>query len=108
MGILSMADFTDFGDNSLFEKIREIICECLGVSKDAVELDTNLFQDLNADSLDLVDLISAIEFEYGIEASDEVVGTISTVRDVIECVNKELSNASSIGKFTDTDEYSNL
>ena len=52
---------TDFDDNSLFERIKGIICECLSVSEDAVELDTNLFQDLNADSLDLVDLISAIE-----------------------------------------------
>ena len=105
MGILSM---TDFDDNSLFERIKGIICECLSVSEDAVELDTNLFQDLNADSLDLVDLISAIESEYGIEASDEVVETISSVRDVIECVKyylNEKSEANSIGKCTDTDEY---
>lgn len=105
MGILSM---TDFDDNSLFERIKGIICECLSVSEDSVELDTNLFQDLNADSLDLVDLISAIESEYGIEASDEVVETISSVRDVIECVKyylNEKSEANSIGKCTDTDEY---
>ena len=105
MGILSM---TDFDDNSLFERIKGIICECLSVSEDAVELDTNLFQDLNADSLDLVDLISAIESEYGIEASDEVVEKISSVRDVIECVKyylNEKSEANSIGKCTDTDEY---
>ena len=91
MGILSM---TDFDDNSLFERIKGIICECLSVSEDAVELDTNLFQDLNADSLDLVDLISAIESEYGIEASDEVVETISSVRDVIECVKYYLNEKS--------------
>ncbi len=107
MGILSMTDF----DESLFEKIRGIICECLSVSEDAVTLDTDLFEDLKADSLDLVDLISAIESEYSIEASDEVVETISSVRDVVECVKYCLgveSEGSSSGKRTATDEYSDL
>lgn len=101
---------TDF-DESLFEKIRGIICECLSVSEDAVTLDTDLFEDLKADSLDLVDLISAIESEYSIEASDEVVETISTVRDVIECVKYCLgveSEESSSGKRTAIDEYLDL
>lgn len=101
---------TDF-DESLFEKIRGIICECLSESEDAVTLDTDLFEDLKADSLDLVDLISAIESEYSIEASDEVVETISTVRDVVECVKYCLRVESEANLSNDrvaTNEYSDL
>lgn len=91
---------TDF-DESIFEKIRDIICECLSVSKDAVTWDTDLFEDLKADSLDLVDLISAIESEYSIEASDETVETISSVKDVVECVKYYLGLESSANSSND-------
>ena len=55
----------------VFEKIREIIIEQLQVDESEVTMDTNLMKDLSADSLDAVEIIMAIEDEYGIEIPDE-------------------------------------
>ncbi|HHU16955.1 MAG TPA: acyl carrier protein, partial [Clostridiales bacterium] len=54
-----------------FEKIREIIVEQLGVEESAVTLETSLMKDLEADSLDAVEIIMAIEDEFDIEVPDE-------------------------------------
>lgn len=70
----------------IFEKVRAIICENFGVEEDSVKPGTNLFDDLDADSLDLVDLVSAIEYEFDIEATDDAMEKIKTVEDVVNCV----------------------
>lgn len=74
----------DFG--SVFEKVRNIICENFGSKAEDITAETNLFEDLNADSLDLVDLVSAVEYEFGIEASDEDIEKIATVDDIVRYV----------------------
>ncbi len=62
------------------EKIKEIVIEKLNLSPD-VELteDTSLRNDLNADSVDAVEIIIAIEDEYGIEVSEDVANTVDTL-----------------------------
>lgn len=70
----------------VFEKVREIICENFGAKESDITLKTSLFEDLDADSLDLVDLISAIEYEFDIEATDDAIEKINTVEDVVNCV----------------------
>lgn len=70
----------------VFEKIRDIIVEQLQVEKDEVKLDTNLMKDLSADSLDAVEIIMAIEDEYGIEIPDEAAEKIQTVKDLVDFV----------------------
>ena len=55
----------------IFDKVKEIIIEQLQVDESEVTLDTNLMKDLSADSLDAVEIIMAIEDEYGIEVPDE-------------------------------------
>ena len=71
-----------------FDKIKGIIAEQLGVEEDAITMDTNLMKDLSADSLDAVEIIMAIEDEYGIEIPDEEAEKFQTVRDLVKYVEE--------------------
>lgn len=70
----------------VFEKIRSIIVEQLGVDESAVTLDTSFIDDLGADSLDIVELIMGFESEFDMEIPDEEAETISTVGDAVKYV----------------------
>lgn len=70
-----------------FDKIKEIIIEQLQVKEDAIQLDTNLMKDLDADSLDAVEIIMAIEDTYGIEIPDEDAEKLQTVEDLVKYVD---------------------
>ncbi|AKI97108.1 acyl carrier protein [Kosmotoga pacifica] len=74
----------------IFEKVREIISDKLGIEADDIELSSDLTEDLGADSLDLVDLVMAFEDEFGIKVDDEHVEGIKTVEDVVKYVAKVL------------------
>jgi len=67
-----------------FEKIREIIVEQLGVEEEKVTLEARFKEDLEADSLDLVELIMAFEDEFGGEISDEEAQQIKTVGQAVD------------------------
>lgn len=67
----------------MFEKIREIICEKLGVSPSEVTMRTSLKDDLDADSLSLFELVMAFEEEFNLEIDDEQVENIETVGDIV-------------------------
>jgi len=70
------------------EKVTDIIVEQLSVEKDKVVPGASFVDDLGADSLDLVELIMAMEEAFGIEIPDEVAEKITTVQDAIDHVNK--------------------
>ena len=70
----------------VFEKVREIIAEQLEVDKEDISMDTSITKDLEADSLDAVDIIMALEDEYGIEIPDETAEEFKTVGDIVRCV----------------------
>ncbi len=70
----------------VFDKIKEIIIEQLQVDESEITMDTNLMKDLSADSLDAVEIIMAIEDEFGIEIPDEEAETIQTVQDLVRFV----------------------
>ncbi len=70
------------------EKMVEIIAEQLSVDKDKVVPGASFVDDLGADSLDLVELIMAMEEGYDIEIPDEDAESITTVQDAIDYVNK--------------------
>jgi acyl carrier protein len=68
----------------LFEKIKEIIVEQLGVDEEQVTMEARFREDLEADSLDLVEFIMAVEDEFGGEISDEEAQQIKTVGQAVE------------------------
>lgn len=70
----------------VFEKIRHILCEQLDVAEEDVTLESNIAEDLGADSLDVVDLIMSIEDEFEIEVPDDQVENIRTVADVVNYI----------------------
>ncbi len=72
----------------IFDKIKGIIAEQLGVDEEEVKMETHLMKDLEADSLDAVEIIMAIEDEYGIEIPDEEAEKFQTVRDLVKYVEE--------------------
>ncbi len=72
----------------VFEKLREILAGQLEISEEKITMDTNIIDDLGADSLDIVELIMSLEDEYGITITDESVRELYTVREVVEFVEK--------------------
>ncbi|MCQ2546622.1 MAG: acyl carrier protein [Clostridia bacterium] len=74
----------------VLDKIKEMIVEQLGVSADEIQLDTNLMKDLEADSLDAVEIIMAIEDEYDIEIPDEDAEKFQTISDIVNYVEKAI------------------
>ncbi len=70
-------------------KVREIVCEQLGVSEGDVTLDASFLEDLGADSLDIVELVMALEDAYDLEISDEEVEKIRTVQDVVSHIETQ-------------------
>ena len=74
-------------EDEIFEKVAKIISEQFDVDESDITPETNLFKDLDADSLDLADLLASVEDEFGIEATDEVIETIKTVEDIVSYID---------------------
>ncbi len=74
----------------ILEKVKEMISEQLGTDIDSITETSTLIEDLDADSLDIVELIMAVEDEYEIEISEEVAEKMSTVGDVVEYIKENI------------------
>lgn len=70
----------------VFDKVKEIIADKLGVNEKEIKMEST-FEDLGADSLDIVELIMAIEEEYDIQISDEEAEKAQSVGDVVNYIN---------------------
>lgn len=70
----------------VFEKIKKILSEQLELDKEEITLESNIVDDLGADSLDLVDMAMTVEDEFGLELPDEMLETVQTVEDVIRYI----------------------
>ena len=70
-----------------FDTIRDIVVEQLGVDADMVQMDTNLMKDLEADSLDAVEIILGVEEAVGLDIPDEEAEKFETVKDLVEYVD---------------------
>jgi len=70
----------------VFERVKELIVEGLGVEAEKISLDARLAEDLGADSIDAVELIMKIEEEFNVEVSDEEAQNIKVVADLVKYV----------------------
>jgi len=70
----------------VFDKVKELIVEQLGVEEEKVTAEASIQDDLGADSLDIVDLIQTIEDEYDLSIPDEAVEGIKTVGDIVSYI----------------------
>jgi acyl carrier protein len=70
----------------IFESVKGILVEQLGVDGDTVTMESNFIDDLNADSLDIVELVMAMEQEFGVSIPDEEAERIKSVGDAVEFI----------------------
>ena len=74
----------------VFEKVKAILSEQFDVEESEITLETDLINDLEADSLDIADLIASVEdeFEIDIESDDDIMGEINTVGDIVQYISE--------------------
>jgi acyl carrier protein len=77
--------------STTYERLKKIVVEQLGVEEDEVKPEASFVDDLNADSLDLVELIMSLEEEFGTEISDEDAEKIRTVQDAVDYIDEHSS-----------------
>ena len=73
-------------EDQVFEKVKTVIIDQLQVSEDLVKMDASYTDDLGADSLDTVELVMALEEEFGTEIADEDAEKLTTVRKTVEFI----------------------
>lgn len=76
----------------VLNKVKEMLSEQFNVDASGINEDTSFRDDLNADSLDLVELIMGLEDEFGLEIGDEEVDSIKTVGDAVEYIKNSLDD----------------
>ncbi|MBR3133778.1 MAG: acyl carrier protein [Clostridia bacterium] len=74
----------------VFERVKKIIVEQLGVTEGSVTLDASFIDDLGADSLDIVELVMALEEEFDIEIPDSDAEKVTTVSDVVDYIKENV------------------
>ena len=70
----------------VLNKLKEIIASQFGIDMDELSEDTDIVADLGADSLDVVEMMVALEEEFGILIEDEKIAELKTIGDVVDCV----------------------
>jgi acyl carrier protein len=70
----------------IFEKVQEKVAEQLGIDAEEVSMESSFIDDLGADSLDIVELLMALEEEFDIEIPDEEAEKLSSVGDIVEYI----------------------
>lgn len=71
-----------------FERIRELLAEQLDIDEDKITMDSDILEDFEADSLDVVDMVMTLEDEFGVEVPDEQIENFHTVGDVVHYVEE--------------------
>lgn len=75
----------------VFERLRQMISEQFGIEEEDIDTETSFRDDLNADSLDMVEIIMAIEDEFNIgEVAEEEVATLETVGDAVNFIQSKM------------------
>lgn len=72
----------------MIEKVKELVAEQLGISKDTVTAESNIIEDLGADSLDVIEMLMTLEEEFGISIPDDKINQIKTVGQIVELIEQ--------------------
>ncbi len=72
----------------IFETVRDIIANQIGLDKSRITLESDIIKDLGLDSLGVVELVMEIEDKYGLVADDDTVATLKTVSDVVKYIEE--------------------
>ena len=72
----------------VFDRIRQILSDQLDLEEDKITMESDIVDDLEADSLDVVDLVMTIEDEYGLEVPDDQIENFRTVGDVVRYIEE--------------------
>lgn len=74
----------------VFEKVRKILSEQLEIAEDKITMESNLTEDLKADSLDIVELIMDLESEFSIEIPDDELPKVALVSDIVKYLEEKV------------------
>jgi len=77
---------------SVFETVKKIIVEVKDISGDDIQMESRFEEDLEADSLDVVEMIMLLEEEYEFEIPEEIAEKLKTVKDVVDYIEKHLAD----------------
>ena len=70
----------------VIDKVKELVAEQLGISKDKITENSNIIEDLGADSLDVIEMLMTLEDEYGITIPDDKISQIKTINQIVSFV----------------------
>lgn len=73
---------------AVFDDVRDVVVEQLSVSPDAVKMESKIIEDLGADSLDVVELVMALEEKFGVEIPDSEAEKLISISDVVNYIDK--------------------
>ncbi len=76
----------------MFERIRDLVADKVGVEPEEITMETSFADDLEADSITLFELVMAIEDEFDIEIDDESIEQISTIGDIVNYLEESINN----------------
>lgn len=74
--------------NMIIEKVKELLAEQLGMDVKEIHDDSNILEDLGADSLDIIEMLMTLEDEYGVTIPDDQIGQVKTVKQVADLIEK--------------------
>ena len=74
----------------VYDKLKELLVAQLGVDEDMITPETNILDDLGADSLDVVEMISTLEDEFNIMIADDRIRNLTTVKDVVDFIESQI------------------
>ncbi len=76
----------------ILDEVKEILSEQLNIDAGRIDMDSNLEDDLGADSLDAIDIVMTIEDRYSVEVPDEIIESMKTVEDIVTFIENNIGN----------------
>lgn len=72
----------------ILEKVKELVAEQLGIKVDSIKPESNIIEDLGADSLDIIEMLMTLEDEYGITIPDDQISQVKTIGEIVNLIEK--------------------